>query len=68
MEGEEYIPEHGGEVDEKRRSWGEKRREINGYWCFLHMGKMKNKGALSLLKLEILDFLLGCFTNCFIDG
>jgi len=28
-------------VEEKRRSWGEKRRERKGCWCFLHKGKKK---------------------------
>jgi hypothetical protein len=34
---------------------------------FLYMGKKKNKGAPSIVKLEILGFLLGCFTDGFID-
>jgi hypothetical protein len=32
---EEYIPEHEGEEKELRRE--EKRREINGYRCFLYI-------------------------------
>jgi hypothetical protein len=38
---------------------------------FLHMGKKKtkkNKGAPSVLKLRILGFLLGSFTDGFTDG
>jgi hypothetical protein len=47
-------------MEEKRGSWGEKRRERNGYQCFLHMGKKKKKkGASSVVKLGILGFLLG---------
>jgi hypothetical protein len=30
-------------MEEKRGSWGEKRREKNEYRCFLHMGKKKKK-------------------------
>ena len=48
-------------VEERRE---EKRRERNGYWCFLHMGKKKkNKEAPSVVKLGILGFLLGRFTD-----
>jgi len=57
-------------MEEKRRSWGEERRKKNGYWCFLHMGekKKKKKGDGSVVKLEILGFLLECFTDSFTDG
>jgi hypothetical protein len=58
-------------MEEKRRSWGEKRRERNEYWSFLHIGKKKKKkkkGTLSVVKLGILDFLLGRFTDGFADG
>jgi len=57
--GKEYILEYEKEEKELRR--GEKRRERNGYWCFLQMGK--KKGASSIVKLGILNFLLGRFTN-----
>jgi hypothetical protein len=30
--------------------------------------KKKKKGDLFVVKLGILDFLLGCFTDSFIDG
>jgi len=30
--------------------------------------KKKNKGASFIVKLEILGFLLGCFTDDFTDG
>ena len=57
-------------MKEKRRSSGEKRREEKeiDIDVFLHMGKKKKKEALSVVKLWILGFLLGRFTDSFADG
>jgi len=48
-------------------SWGEKRREKNKRMLiFLHMvkkKKKKKKRGSYIVKLEILGFLLGCFTD-----
>jgi len=53
-------------MEDKISSWGEKRSKRNGYWSFLYMGKKKKKkkkGDGSVVKLDILDFLLEHFTD-----
>jgi len=56
---EENIPEHGEKEKELRRE----KKKKNGYWYFLYMGKKNNKWAPSIMKLRILGFLSGCFTD-----
>jgi len=62
-------------MKEKRKSWGEQRREEKERdVIFLHMGKKKKKKkkkkkcCLFVAKLGILDFLFERFTNSFTDG
>jgi len=60
---EEDILEHGREEKELRR---EKKKKKWILMFFLYMGKKKkkkNKGAPSIVKLKILGFLFGCFTD-----
>jgi hypothetical protein len=43
-------------------------KEMNIDVFFTYRKKKKNEGALSVVKLGILGFLLGCFTDGFING
>jgi len=64
----------------RRHTWAWRRREVveerreekqMDTDIFLHMGekkKKKKKGDGFVVKLGILDFLLGCFTDGFIEG
>jgi hypothetical protein len=56
-------------MKKKRRSWGEKGRERRDVDFFTY-GKEKEEEerGLSVMKLEILDFLLERFTDGFTGG
>jgi hypothetical protein len=57
-------------MEKKRRSWGEKERERRDvdFFTYGEEEEEEEEKGLSVMKLEILDFLLERFTDGFTGG